>query len=58
MQTNSQKDIPNLFTDKKKIYHVLRENNEKYDILAIKEASLELGVLIYANGELKQHHIP
>ena len=58
MQTNSQKDLPNLFTDKKKIYHVLRENNEKYDILAIKEASLELGVLIYANGELKQHHIP
>ena len=58
MQTNSYKDLPNLFTDKKKIYHVLRENNEKYDILAIKEASLELGVLIYANGELKQHHIP
>ena len=58
MQTNSQKDLPNLFTDKKKIYHVLRENNEKYDLLAIKEASLELGVLIYANGELKQHHIP
>ena len=58
MQTNSQKDLPNLFTDKKKVYHVLQENNEKDDLLANKEASLEPGVLIYAYGELKQHHIP
>ena len=58
MQNNSYKYLPNLFIDKKKICHVLQENNENVDLLANKESSLEPGVLIYANGELKQHHIP
>ena len=56
MQNNSYKYLPNLFIDKKKICHVLQENNENVDLLANKESSLESGVLIYANGEIATSH--